>query len=107
MPAIRIPPAPGDDLLVDRSDASFQAAQAFRQLQQGVVERRRYALVVRIVQPVARSFFRLAFADQALDRGYWPGEWMFSLGLVIGGGTSHIQKNIIAERGLKMPKAAR
>ncbi len=46
-------------------------------------------------------------ADQALDRGYWPGEWMFSLGLVIGGGTSHIQKNIIAERGLKMPKAAR
>jgi alkylation response protein AidB-like acyl-CoA dehydrogenase len=46
-------------------------------------------------------------ADQALDRGYWPAEWMFSLGLVIGGGTSHIQKNIIAERGLKMPKAAR
>jgi len=46
-------------------------------------------------------------ADHALDRGYWPGEWMFSLGLVIGGGTSHIQKNIIAERGLKMPKAAR
>ena len=43
--------------------------------------------------------------DQALDRGYWPYEWMFSLGLVIGGGTSHIQKNIIAERGLKMPKS--
>jgi alkylation response protein AidB-like acyl-CoA dehydrogenase len=42
--------------------------------------------------------------DYALDRGFWPYEWMFSLGLVIGGGTSHIQKNIIAERGLKMPK---
>ena len=41
----------------------------------------------------------------AMDRGYWPYEWMFSLGLVIGGGTSHIQKNIIAERGLKMPKS--
>ena len=41
----------------------------------------------------------------ALDRAYWPYEWMFSLGLVIGGGTSHIQKNIIAERGLKMPKS--
>lgn len=41
----------------------------------------------------------------ALDRGFWPYEWMFSLGLVIGGGTSHIQKNIIAERGLKMPKS--
>ncbi len=41
----------------------------------------------------------------ALDRGFWPYEWMFSLGLVIGGGTSHIQKNIIAERGLKLPKS--
>jgi hypothetical protein len=40
-----------------------------------------------------------------VDKGYWPYEWMFSLGLVIGGGTSHIQKNIIAERGLKMPKS--
>jgi alkylation response protein AidB-like acyl-CoA dehydrogenase len=42
--------------------------------------------------------------EYALDRGFWPYEWMFSLGLVIGGGTSHIQKNIIAERGLRMPK---
>lgn len=43
--------------------------------------------------------------ESAPDRGYWPYEWMFSLGLVIGGGTSHIQKNIIAERGLRMPKS--
>ncbi|MGD0075667.1 MAG: acyl-CoA dehydrogenase family protein [Candidatus Binataceae bacterium] len=43
--------------------------------------------------------------EAALDRGFWPYEWMFSLGLVIGGGTSHIQKNIIAERGLKMPRS--
>lgn len=43
--------------------------------------------------------------NAARDHGYWPYEWMFSLGLVIGGGTSHIQKNIIAERGLKMPKS--
>jgi alkylation response protein AidB-like acyl-CoA dehydrogenase len=42
--------------------------------------------------------------EAALDHGFWPYEWMFSLGLVIGGGTSHIQKNIIAERGLKMSK---
>ena len=29
---------------------------------------------------------------------------MFSLGLIIGGGTAQIQKNIISERGLGMPR---
>ena len=29
---------------------------------------------------------------------------MFQLGLIIGGGTAQIQKNIIAERGLDMPR---
>jgi alkylation response protein AidB-like acyl-CoA dehydrogenase len=38
------------------------------------------------------------------DRGLWPYEFMFTLGLVIGGGTSQIQKNIISERGLGMPR---
>jgi alkylation response protein AidB-like acyl-CoA dehydrogenase len=38
------------------------------------------------------------------DRGVWPYEFMFTLGLVIGGGTSQIQKNIISERGLGMPR---
>jgi alkylation response protein AidB-like acyl-CoA dehydrogenase len=52
------------------------------------------------------DYSMLARSDgHAMDRAYWPYEWMFSLGLVIGGGTSHIQKNIIAERGLKMPKS--
>jgi alkylation response protein AidB-like acyl-CoA dehydrogenase len=41
------------------------------------------------------------------DRGAWPLDFMFSLGLIIGGGTSQIQKNIIAERGLGMPKEVR
>tara|TARA_B100000401_G_C52519410_1_gene583552 strand:- start:237 stop:644 length:408 start_codon:yes stop_codon:yes gene_type:complete len=38
------------------------------------------------------------------DNGGWQYAYMYYLGLIIGGGTSQIQKNIIAERGLKMPK---
>jgi alkylation response protein AidB-like acyl-CoA dehydrogenase len=37
-------------------------------------------------------------------RGSWQYQYMFYLGLIIGGGTSQIQKNIISERGLGMPK---
>lgn len=38
------------------------------------------------------------------DKGWWQAHSMFSLGLIIGGGTAQIQKNIIAERGLGMPR---
>jgi alkylation response protein AidB-like acyl-CoA dehydrogenase len=38
------------------------------------------------------------------DRGAWQWRYMFDLGLIIGGGTAQIQKNIIAERGLDMPR---
>lgn len=38
------------------------------------------------------------------DRGMWQSQFMFTLGLIIGGGTAQIQKNIIAERGLGMPR---
>ena len=38
------------------------------------------------------------------DGGYWQSHSMFSLGLIIGGGTAQIQKNIISERGLGMPR---
>jgi alkylation response protein AidB-like acyl-CoA dehydrogenase len=41
------------------------------------------------------------------DGGTWPLDYMYALGLVIGGGTAQIQKNIIAERGLGMPREAR
>ena len=34
----------------------------------------------------------------------WQRHYMFDLGLIIGGGTANIQKNIISERALGMPK---
>ena len=39
------------------------------------------------------------------DEGSWQYAFMYYLGLIIGGGTSQIQKNIISERGLGMPRA--
>ncbi len=39
------------------------------------------------------------------DGGIWQYWYMLDLGLIIGGGTAQIQKNIISERGLGMPKS--
>jgi alkylation response protein AidB-like acyl-CoA dehydrogenase len=41
------------------------------------------------------------------EGGAWQWNYMFQLGLIIGGGTAQIQKNIIAERGLNMPREPR
>ena len=48
----------------------------------------------------------LSFEDNPYLRGNgsWQYQYMLYLGLIIGGGTSQIQKNIISERGLDMPK---
>jgi len=37
-------------------------------------------------------------------KGGWQRSYMFDLGLIIGGGTAQIQKNIISERGLGLPR---
>jgi len=39
-----------------------------------------------------------------LERGEWVRQLMTSIAFQIAGGTSHIQKNIIAQRGLGMPR---
>ena len=50
----------------------------------------------------------LAFGNGAnpylRDAGSWQNHYMYFLGLIIGGGTSQIQKNIIGERGLGLPR---
>ncbi|MCH1557145.1 MAG: acyl-CoA dehydrogenase family protein [Pseudomonadales bacterium] len=48
----------------------------------------------------------LSYGDNPYLRGNgsWQYQYMYFLGLIIGGGTSQIQKNIISERGLGMPK---
>ena len=38
------------------------------------------------------------------DATTWHIDYMYDIGLLIGGGTSQIQKNIISERGLGMPR---
>jgi hypothetical protein len=43
-------------------------------------------------------------SKQVVDDGHWYYEHMFTLGLIIGGGAPQIQKNIIAERALGLPK---
>jgi alkylation response protein AidB-like acyl-CoA dehydrogenase len=34
----------------------------------------------------------------------WQVDYMYDVGLIIGGGSSNIQRNIIAERGLGLPR---
>ena len=43
-------------------------------------------------------------SERANEATRWQFQYMFQLGLIIGGGTAQIQKNIIAERGLGMPR---
>ena len=48
-----------------------------------------------------------AGSPHARADGLWQERLMFDLGLIIGGGTAQIQKNIVAERGLDMPREPR
>jgi alkylation response protein AidB-like acyl-CoA dehydrogenase len=46
-------------------------------------------------------------SPHARANGIWQKRFMFDLGMIIGGGTAQIQKNIIAERGLGLPREPR
>eukprot|EP00903_Cladosiphon_okamuranus_P003192 g3190.t1 len=54
----------------------------------------------------AMGEFGLLYGDTPYlrDFGAWQAKYMYDLGLIIGGGTAQIQKNIISERGLGMPR---
>ena len=57
----------------------------------------------------AMGEFGLLYDDSPYVRshGSWQATYMFQLGMIIGGGTAQIQKNIISERGLNMPREPR
>ena len=46
-------------------------------------------------------------SQEVRSHGTWPRRNMFDIGMIIGGGTAQIQKNIIAERGLGLPREPR
>ena len=46
-------------------------------------------------------------SEEVRSHGTWPRRNMFDIGMIIGGGTAQIQKNIIAERGLGLPREPR
>jgi len=64
----------------------------------------RYQLSALAVDALGEIGQLTAGSAHARADGIWQERNGFDLGLVIGGGTAQIQKNIIAERGLDMPR---
>ncbi len=58
-------------------------------------------LAIDIMGEIGLSFGRNPYLRGG---GSWQYQYMYFLGLIIGGGTNQIQKNIISERGLGMPR---
>jgi alkylation response protein AidB-like acyl-CoA dehydrogenase len=61
----------------------------------------------RLTHTAIRLYGRQSLLFDSLDgeeNGYLSMEWLRSLSLTIAGGTSQIQRNIVAERALGLPR---
>jgi alkylation response protein AidB-like acyl-CoA dehydrogenase len=84
--------AKGEDLRLARLIVKLQACEINFQLSTLAVDVMGELGLLYYGSPLIRS------------HGAWQRRYMFDLGMIIGGGTAQIQKNIIAERGLDLPK---
>ena len=84
--------AQGQDLALSRLIVKLQATELNHQLATLAVDVMGELGLLYEGSPYARA------------NGAWQKRFMFDLGMIIGGGTAQIQKNIIAERGLGLPR---
>lgn len=64
----------------------------------------RYQLSTLAIDAMGEAGLLIGDSAHARREGLWQERNGFDLGLIIGGGTAQIQKNIIAERGLDLPR---
>jgi alkylation response protein AidB-like acyl-CoA dehydrogenase len=84
--------ARGHDLRLGRMIVKLQACEINYQLS---------ALAVDVMGELGLLYYG---SPLIRSHGAWQRRNMFDLGMIIGGGTAQIQKNIIAERGLDLPR---
>jgi alkylation response protein AidB-like acyl-CoA dehydrogenase len=104
-----------DAVLRDRGARIYAESVAHRMLKLRLVTE-----AARGREPGAKASIQKLFGDEwgqrvnelavdaqglyGLTAGFWQDTWLFSQALTIGGGTTEVQKNIIGERLLGLPK---